>query len=261
MRAIPLPSSGQAEDVKLGADVERKLLFWCSRNGLLGLLPHQSSFAVIEHKGRERWWTYLLRDADGWASWMESERSYRECGSTPPNAGGSHVTLHPFLGSVEIEPLVAAWGDYFPTEDLEDWAAPLVPLTDLFWDSYAEPVGEFVAAGYRLANMLSHIQDRDEGSREMATRALGQLTAPTTLVLEPKPRRRFSPTWRSPSLLATLGMMATQDLLHESEIATCECGSMFTASYPGAKYCSPLHRHRYGKARQRRRKPVKRTRR
>jgi hypothetical protein len=123
-------SDGQ---VVLDAEAERHLLRWCGRYGLLGLLPHRSSFAVIELIGRHRGWKYMQRHIDRW-TWSMDWADLREAeGLGEPEWKEACVLVERSIGPPGIERLKDAWAPFFPREDPKDWGvldAPPLPLSD-----------------------------------------------------------------------------------------------------------------------------------
>lgn len=249
VRGIAVHESGEVE---LNAAQQQTLLGWCSRYGLLGLLPHASSIAVVEWRTSEPGRTYFVRNADGWYSWTELDRVMYEHESRPTGERRSEAIVQHPLGMIQAQALHRAWGRFFPSENAErDWGtlrgAPPQPLSDEFWHRYAEPVSEFVGAAQRLGAALT-VPPRPKASRSSPKLdLLDRLVAGSEPVLERGSHRRFQFRWRPPSLLATLALMGMQDLTHERRLYQCPCGNVVTSTDPKTKYCSPQHRERYRK--------------
>src|SRR5271157_953206 len=147
-------------DVELDAAQEQTLLGWCSRHGLLGLLPHSSSILVVEWRTSEPGLMYFVRKANGWHSWTELDRVMYGRERRPTGERRSEAIVQHPLGLIQAQPLHSAWGRFVPIENAErDWGtlrgAPPKPLSDEFWHRYAEPVSEFVGAAQRLGVALT----------------------------------------------------------------------------------------------------------
>lgn len=166
---------------------------------------------------------------------------------------------------LEEEPLSKTWARFFPSvpEGETDTFDYPVPLSEGFWRMYAEPLDDFLDAARSLRNALRALgqmkpykEASDEERREIvggrdALHSLTRSVSPTIALLEDGSIRQ---EWIAPSLLASLGMMALQDLSEDRRIRSCAaCGSIFLTSAYQAQYCSPRCRNRAQKQRYRER--------
>lgn len=165
----------------------------------------------------------------------------------------------------EEEPLSKTWARFFPSvpeSDKDDFNYP-GPLSERFWRLYAEPVHDFLDAARSLRSALRALgqmkpyeEASDEERREIVggrdtLHSLTRSVSPTIALLEDGSIRQ---EWIAPSLLASLGMMALQDLSEDRRIRSCTaCGSIFLTSAYQAQYCSPRCRNRAQKQRHRER--------
>ncbi len=220
---------------ELPAKSAAQITGWCSKHGLLGLLPHRVELVHLEPDphGKQRGY---LRGGGGWSEFPVSEPEVvvstlgvhrlpgDEFGAdrevfVPANAilqPTAAAFVRPLHGGPPVrESLGDTWGRYFrgiPAEQLESFSYP-IPLSYDFWSLYQEPVADFVAAARALID---------------AVRLVGSAPGEMTAAFEPmlrsvRPvivnvRRHRGPggpqqSWRSLSLFGSLAMMAVQDLV------------------------------------------------
>jgi predicted RNA-binding Zn-ribbon protein involved in translation (DUF1610 family) len=141
--------------------------------------------------------------------------------------------------------------------------------SEAFWRSYGEPIGEMVVAAHLLCFALKEIrwaQAVREGSDappegtdpelawERGLSSLNQLASSAGPQLGYLPSGKLVQTWRTPSLLASLAVMAQVDLAGSSNMRECTaCGRLFTSRSHAVTYCSPRCRGTALKRRYRRR--------
>jgi hypothetical protein len=267
LNRLPTPSE-RDERMSLSADQESELLDWCSRYGLLGLLPDMAELVEIttrpepdEEEGHVNVLAITMRRyGDEWLCHGDSGRVRAE--HVPPPR--SRVLVNPAWGpEPHFEPLSKTWAGFFPdvpSAEKETYPYP-TPLTREFWRQYAEPVVDFVRVGKYLADAVTRLNNPEAQdfpdifgvtmTEERALWFLNRLIQSTAPVLQPDNLGNLQRTWRSPSLLGTLAMMATEDRLGDRRLYQCECGRQVASSYPNTRYCSPEHREKYRKRAQR----------
>lgn len=165
----------------------------------------------------------------------------------------------------EEEPLSKTWARFFPSvpeAERESFNYP-VPLSEPFWKMYAEPVDDFLDAARGLLSALRALgrmkpykeASDDERSELVRGRdALHSLTRSVSPTIELSEDGSIRQEWIAPSLLASFGMMALQDLSEDRRVRSCAaCGSIFLTSAYQAQYCSPTCRNRVQKQRHRER--------
>ena len=160
------------------------------------------------------------------------------------------------------------WAQFFPDaadEDTDTFDYP-EPGSETFWHLYAEPLGEFAAAGAFLMQALNEIKHPEKPGwfgtdlePDGPVETLRRLLAPIAPDLEPDPDAagRFRARWSSPSLQSTLALMAYVDLTGGDRIDSCPvCGNIFVAHRADHAYCSPRCKATARKRRQRTKKPT-----
>ena len=245
---------------------EGEIVSWCASNGLLGVLPHR-----VEHVFLQPRWASRLHEPDivqpTQVSFHKRHR-WAEMRAMGPGEGGVEGALvddahlaglftapgvllrdldRPFY---RMEPFGQTWSDYFPSipsSEIERFAYP-APLKDSFWEIYGEPVGAFLEGAHALRRAINFLQeplDRSQGSREEEERmaagiqVLEHLVDPAALYPAIGPDGHVVEQLGAPSLLASLGLMALQDLGGIRRIARCRtCGKPFVTSSPDGQNCS-----------------------
>jgi hypothetical protein len=230
----------------LTEDSESRILEWCARYGLLGILPHRVLQVVFSPRDGVQ-----LEYARIGIGWTVIEREQRNP-SLPIVA--PHAIVQPLSGTgLETELLSKTWARFFPdiaAKSQSSFAYPQ-PLTDSFWKIYAEPLPDFLSGARALARVLTSMQLR--GNRKL--RALHKLTtgdlpivinalvAPTG-VATPLRSGRLGLNWVGGSLLASLTLMLLNDL-SVGRALQCPCGQLFVSSAYQARYCSCRCRWRF----------------
>ena len=167
-----------------------------------------------------------------------------------------------------MEPVGTGWATYFPGRRPDDPILP--PLSEEFWQHYAEPVHGFLEGARHIrAAMAAYGVKSKPVARRRRTPASGVARAMTKMqesqaldallsTVSPIVIRRggaIEQRWVAPSLLATFAAMLMQDLSGGRTFRWCsECSGVFTSREHAAAYCSPTCRERAVKRRYRARK-------
>jgi len=155
------------------------------------------------------------------------------------------------------ERLDEGWVSYFPTvptQQAQTYPYPQ-PLSEDFWQLYAEPVPLFVTHALRLKTALLLLAEKMPhtiaGGLDILQGLLNSISPTLELCKDGSLRQR----WVAPSLLASYTMMALQDLSADRSILECEnCKKLFTSTKYQARYCSDKCRRTAQKRRYRARK-------
>jgi hypothetical protein len=274
---LPTPS-GRDERMSLSADQERDISAWCARYGLLGFLSEIAELVEIttrpepaEEEGYVNGLSITMRRRGD--EWQNDGQSYCVREGQVPSQASRVLVNHAWGLEPHFEPLSKTWAGFFPDvppDERETYEYPL-PLTEEFWRQYAEPDVDIVRVGKYFTDAVNRLNDPEAQdfpdifgvtmTKERARWVLNWLTQSTAPALQPDDRGNLQRTWRSPSLLGTLAMMATEDRLGDRRLYTCPCGRQVASSYPDTKYCSPQHREKYRKRAQREKKRKGRKRR
>ena len=257
-------------------DTAAAVLAWCQQYGLLGVLLRRVEKVVLqawtEKEGvtpqewngtEERWYpdqvqVQFYRNSKGWQL-----KTYRDAiieGESPrPNPAG--VILHPIDDSVEMvfEPFGKTWARFFPSVPLdqrESYRYPL-PLTQEFWALYHEPIEEFIRTAALLEAPLTTLaKDRETGpgftirsvdNYALAIHELNEYVETVRWHLRQTPNGMVQ-QWTSPSLFASLVLMALQDVAGAKRPKIClTCSGLFVSPAYQARYCSVRCRHTMNK--------------
>ncbi len=205
------PTATKGQPPQLDPESEQALLAWCATHGLLGLLPHEAELAYLAPRwgpipelelmgvplgvtrlmyqwgvtgwqaGFEVWWQTKTPQLDN-APKHEGELVPR---NLLPEYWGSPSVLCRAIGDAgwTTLPIEHAWGRFFPDivdKDRRDHFYP-PPLSDVFWEHYAEPLSAFLETATLFADTLQNVdaEARNDESpievkrrRELADRAL-----------------------------------------------------------------------------------------
>lgn len=259
---IVLEAGASVATGQLAADIEARLLAWCQRYGLLGLLLQRVESV-----------TFAVRpDGDGGESQPTLRRTphgWQHLGSGTPTgpfrkAASPGVMLHG-INSTEmvLGPVETAWARFFPTlgvDEAETFEYPH-PYDEAFWRLYEEPVSEFMQAAAIIAEALRKIADcrgdpkTNFGPLSDYAFALGTLNGCTTSIrmyFSPEPDGTASMQWRAPTLFSSLALRALYDLTREAYPRRCQaCKTLFVSTAWQARYCSETCRSRINKRAQR----------
>lgn len=251
---------------------EGEVLAWCARYGLLGVLPHITHLVTLP----TRWDTVpnisapdafivpsvvrFIRTNIGWTARTTSSLMRTEGTPKPGKRGellpakfqdGTGVIIGDLRGhQLRIERLDETWSRFFPDVQSDDrltYQYPM-PLSDGFWQQYAEPVADFANAATELLTAvtalraLRPIQSLTEDERYDLAYGRDVLHA---LVSSVKPVLGFGEDgrpemrWASGSLIGSIAMMALEDVSQGSLLRRCAvCGRAFATRDARAIYCT-----------------------
>jgi hypothetical protein len=280
---VRLLPARQGEAPRLDPASEQALAVWCASHGLLGLLPHEAEvaslaptwmaapdppagFRLIPIQRMYAWGALGWRQSDPGGPWTEpmpiAAALAQDGQLVPPEQ--VPASLQPPLvlgrtlgeGAWLTQALGAAWGPYFPdvpADEQQTHAYPL-PLTDAFWDAYAEPLEAFLGVATLFSDTLHDLgpelrEDEEAGAyvrrRERAERAFFSLAASVHPAFGEDPPGRYARAWQTKSLLASYAMMAYLDLTAGKRVRACEeDGRPFVSGAHQARYCSDRCRQR-----------------
>jgi hypothetical protein len=267
---------------------EDKILDWCRRYGLLGILPHkahtiESPWRLAKHRVNARHFQRLnVRMNGNWRRFvdfisaeekanLESAReskkewsvkfSEADCqlmwADTPDPALAPMVPTDDriyerprvFFDGLGKEPVSWMLPQYFPDfEDAGDQFDCPTLLSPQFWRVYSETVRDFLSDAIELLKAVVPAFS-DSTSRLVAFHCL---LGPVGVQFSFEGERRIQENWVCPSLLSSFGRMAFQDLSKGMLVLRCACcGAPFaTSSYQG-RYCSKQCGYRLRKRRAR----------
>jgi len=265
--------------------LEKLVLAWCRRNGLLGLLPHGLVMAASPEgetasNGNEVW---------SWAEWHAGgrlrgrsavPRSTRQQAvadrtkSPPATVRRSLMEVLPQEGGVLIRPVqdhghlvqpyTAEWARYFPAGS--SLAAPRAADLDMegegFWRDYGEPVYDFMRCillmywSFLSITAPEEMAKREGGAYPTLAQSgyyeLNELASVTSLSGYLSDSRARGVRWASPSLIGHYGVMMLTDLAGGNRVRVCDhCGAPFLSAAYRASYCSLQCRSAARKRRQR----------
>ncbi len=225
----------------------QRILDWCVRYGLLGILPHTVLQVTLSPKDGVQ--LQYVRMGIGWTA-IEREERHPSLPIVAPR-----VVLQPLRGlGIVVEPLSKTWARFFPgvpETERNSFAYPQ-PLTDPFWKMYAEPVKDFLSGAHALREVLIAIglQTNQElrAIHEFMTggwpTVVNGLTAPTGIAAPLRRNGRIGLNWVGGSLLASFAMMLLEDL-SSGRALQCPCGQLFVSNAYQARYCSRQCRWRF----------------
>jgi hypothetical protein len=232
---------------RLSADSEQAILKWCATYGLLGILLHR--VLQVDLTPRRDHQIRYVRIGIGWkeVEW-KAENPF-----TPFSE--ARAIVQPLRGvGIAVEPLSETWTRFFPKVPIgqrETFAYP-EPLTDSFWEIYAEPLQDFLSGARALNELLFAIRlQRTRNLRALHVGLTGgpaivinSLVAPSGLGAAIGRRGRIGLNWVGNSLLASLATMLLEDL-SKAKALQCPCGQLFVSNAYQAHYCSRRCRWRF----------------
>jgi hypothetical protein len=231
---------------------EAKILDWCARYGLLGVLL-------------SRWESVTLspRPVGQDSRRSRQERYLRGYGTTvgvyETDGTGirprSSVVIHPLNDlTMEEQELGRTWFRFFPSvpwHERETFPYP-VPYSKPFREVYAEPVMEFWRGARLFAGIVEHLGPARMGvpgrgsaskkskllARRQAIESLNLLRKNVSqMLIDEGPKLRQE--WVSPSLLASFAEMFVIDTVAGRQAQYCQCcGFPFISDAYQARYCS-----------------------
>ena len=278
------PPSDQAAISEIATRHSERILDWCRKFGLLGVLPHEAFFIALaprqkRDKEAAEFWRRIIHRTFGEPApapqQLVTQVLYSRT-SAPPRYWDTAETLvndDAFPPGVLMKTATGTFGsaslefvaEFFPElPQARDSEGRLVlecplPLSDEFWRAYAEPVSTFLweAVSLNRAVAAMRIKRYRSGSKKQweVYRGLDPLIgllAPVRAVPDLQEGRGLRQGWSSSSLLGALAMMALSDL-PEGEARQCaECHKPFVSSgRPQSLYCSKKCRWRAQKRAQR----------
>jgi hypothetical protein len=245
----------------LSPDSRSKILAWCDRHGLLGVLLGRWESVTLspQRLGRDRTLRTQVRYLRGYGTTVGMCQT---TGDRP--AAPSGVLIHALNDlNIKEEPLAESWYRFFPSvpeRERETFAYP-VPHSQAFWELYAEPVAEFWRGARLFAGCVEHLgppsksgakealecEERQILSRAQAVDALNLLRKDVSQVLVDEDDG-LNQQWVSPSLLSSFAEMFVQDVVAGARTQYCECcGKLFITQAYQAVYCGRACRLRQQK--------------
>lgn len=230
--------NGDPDEKKKGnlltAAGEKRLLAWCAKYGLLGVLLHRTATLISPIIDGCQW--SLFRSTTGW--------EYRQI----PPSDGPCVYIHTKEG-IQKREIDKEWGRYFPSvpkSEKVSYEYP-TPKYEAFWRIYEEPVSEVIQRAFEIRGVMRGLmhETRDEPKSityKNARHALNELIAPASASLRVGADGALERVWHYPSLLSALGMRITEDLTGGRVLTTCgnpRCGIVFAGERSTVAYCQP----------------------
>jgi len=280
------------EDGSLTPSDQDEILRWCSRFGLLGILPHAalSIEMPLTHAVRDENWhkcetgfrTVPMKHARTNGEWVVglqelTESKLRErvpsvflrsslfdpgedfAGRMPAMRIPDFIALSKIqIGPFEAFPVATLLPMFFPEFIAEgnDFVCPL-PLSPEFWRIYSERVDDFLNCAVTFLNAVEPISSR----RAWADLAkLQDLLEPTGTALSFDSEQHIQEQWVCPSLLSAFARMALQDMSSGMRILRCDCcGGPFATSAYQARFCTTKCAWKYRKRKARDKKGTQST--
>jgi hypothetical protein len=274
---LPPPRSLALQPLQGGSSPgERLILQWCSKFGLLGILPtiaiavrlaprwgadpelpHPLPCALRDEMNRigGHWWHQVhARESTAYDEIPEADRTQGALIPTNVTApddrprvvlwDGVLTTKLGFPDLVE-EPLRPTWHRFFPaayrTNPETFQYGPIG--SPLFHRQYGEPLWMFQRAMTLFKQSVEILGDRNDIQADVfqAKAFLNLLASATSPLINPDPSSRQQ-EWLSASLLASFAFMAIQDHTIGHRVYHCKnqpCRQLFISDAPNAQYCSP----------------------
>ena len=250
------------EDIlKLDLESEPKVLDWCRRFGLLGILPQRAVLMRLAPR-----WRPIVDNRDpvlfpSQTSYSRTSVGWHPVSQLTMKSDDSIVitiddedrmedwngrlvdpeeTIHPppsviisplFSGELQERQLGVAIGRYFPTvegADLDIFEYP-TPLSDQFWHLYGESLSEFRAAIGQFVDMVRRLGNQGP-LEQLPEDALGDLSrarAELHTLTSASPALgidedgSFLPKWAFTSLIGAFGFSVWQSLVGGSSVKHC----------------------------------------
>jgi hypothetical protein len=224
---------------------ETKLLEWCAQYGLLGILLHRTVQVTLAPRTGLHQVQYT-KIGSGWST-TEIPITRQKPVSIPS------TIVQPLRGAgAVVERLGITWGRFFPTVPALQREVFLYPspLTEEFWNLYAEPVADFLSGMHALMGLHQAIRLFQSKSRKARRlQKLQDALTPRHLVAEGllagvsqalqwNPDRRIRQKWVTSSLLASLATMMVEDLTNGRALLCGACGRPFVSGAYQARFCS-----------------------
>jgi hypothetical protein len=250
---------------------------WCSKYGLLGLLPHQAS--AITLKRAEKAIETGLRDTDvegaelepeyevrrvqtHWVrspgGWLDAEEENESGVDTPDDlvawaAFRAEGAIIERFNLERTERVTATWlNRYLPSPQPKVTPRYPRPGSPTFWRVYSEPVVEFLSTAVLLRTAIDEllsIRRRRHPDQDRTGRLFEKLTADQRVGVQIGRKGGIVVRTISSSLIGWLSMVALEDIA-ASRLHKCGgCGQLFISAKTHAKYCSDTCRSRIHKRR------------
>jgi len=245
----------------LSPDSRSKILAWCDRHGLLGVLLGRWESVTLspQRTGRDPELCTQVRYLRGYGTTVGK---FETTGDLPVAPSG--VLIHDLHDlNIKEEALAETWYRFFPSvpeRERETFAYP-VPYSLAFQELYAEPISEFWRGVRLFAGCVEHLgppvkssstkaleskesrilsRAQTVGALNLLRKYVGQV-----LVDEDDGLRQQRV---SPSLLASFAEMFIQDVVAGTRAQYCECcKTLFVSQAYQAVYCSRACRLRQQK--------------
>ena len=242
-------------------NLQGKATSWCKKYGLFGILPNNLLSAQIGNFAVARTGAKFI------------EVPTQSAGEIDEPEIGDFTITDDSEGEYLLEYSDSTWWNYFPGISGEDRKerSDLLPLSDAFWQEYAEPFDAFILTAKRFANAVEVLSlDRETVEehvagpitstldREGALKRLNNLASrvcEAASSTELEGRVHYQERWESPSLIGHLAMQTLKFELFGRRYAICpRCGEKFPMTTGHIKkYCSDRCRSSAAKERKRRR--------
>ncbi len=204
---------------------------WCSKWGLLGVLPHAASFIAARCEDSPRNPDHQTLHSKFNGTWISHE-------SYSADTLDFHALLeYPREGRMQIQEwdhrrLAASFFPEALSPRPEAFPCPL-PLSPKFWQQYREPVDQFIYYGLMLQRAVSSTSQPDD----IAT-SLNSLIATTGQYVNVGGDGKLSYHHRWPSLISAFGQMLVQDLTQGYRVLECPgCDKPFVTDAYQSMYC------------------------
>lgn len=276
------PPLDQAAISEIATRHSERILGWCRKFGLLGVLPHQAFFIALTPRQKRdeeaaKFWRSTIFHSFGKPAPQQlvTQVLYSRTGAPPRHWDTTEQLVNDdaFPPGVLVKTATGTFGsapqefvaDFFPElAQARDSERRLVlecplPLSDEFWRAYAEPMSMFLWQAVSLNRAVTAMRIKrykPESNKQFEVyRGLDPLIgllAPVRAVPGFQEGLGLRQGWSSSSLLGALAMMALSDL-PEGEARECaECHKPFVSSgRPQSLYCSKKCRWRAQKRSQR----------
>lgn len=271
VRELPHRFSGGVPEDSLTKRPRGRLLEWTTNFGLLGLLPHACTNAVLAPRWAEGipfgnaviQQETLTRSGAGWRRRVtqippvtpDHEMTVVVGDVVPPEfwvpgIEKPHALMRTSLfgNGLERVGLAEAWGPFFPraaeSGSAENYDYP-TPLSEQFWAEYAEPLSEFTSAANSLTETIKVAWDMSDP--DVSDAGIARLNMALDLTQPCFHREEeLAPSMSHGSLISALAYMALRDMSEKGRMVKyCKlCGGLFTTRRPEAKYCSDRCRNR-----------------
>lgn len=252
-----------------------RLLAWCARHGLLGILFERLQVVTFppsyHHKGKPGSQLIGSRQTQSFnvgGSWQSlrwanqySPEKFDKLEAPGVHARPGVIVSGWGIPGAQANTLESGFLRYFPGLRAEDFDQVLdssdpfspKPAKTGYLAGYAEPFDEFLGAAVSLKRVASRLGTTDDWpeewpSPEMCLEDLKQLMGSIAPALASRKKGEYRIEWAACSLLAILAWQVASDLTGEERLRTCAaCGRLFRSAAWQATYCSTTCRNRIQK--------------